>query len=174
MKVIITELKEVNIPNESEYKVIKPPADNGEKMKNCIGCFGCWMKTPGKCVIHDGFEGTGSYLGNCSELIFISECCYGSTSPFVKSVMDRAISYVHPNFVKRNGEMHHKRRYDNIISLKAYFYGENITEEEKNTAARLMKANIINFDGIMNEILFFETSGELISKKVIGGEDGIL
>ena len=25
----------------------------------CIGCFGCWLKTPGTCVIKDGFENMG-------------------------------------------------------------------------------------------------------------------
>ncbi len=24
-----------------------------EKIGACLGCFGCWLKTPGECVIHD-------------------------------------------------------------------------------------------------------------------------
>lgn len=24
-----------------------------EKINPCMGCFGCWTKTPGKCVIRD-------------------------------------------------------------------------------------------------------------------------
>lgn len=23
------------------------------KVTNCVGCFGCWTKTPGRCVIRD-------------------------------------------------------------------------------------------------------------------------
>ena len=159
MKIIITDLKKLNLPIEGEYRIISP--NDRADIKNCIGCFGCWMKTPGKCVIHDGFESTGGYLGSCSELIFISRCSYGSLSPFVKSVLDRAISYVRSNFVKRNGEMHHKRRYDNVIALRAYFYGDNITEDEKETARNIMTANIINFDGVMKEIAFFKSPEEL-------------
>lgn len=26
---------------------------NRNNVKNCIGCFGCWIKTPGECVIYD-------------------------------------------------------------------------------------------------------------------------
>ena len=119
MKLIITDIEDFNIPVEGEYKLIKPQGN----IRHCTGCFGCWIKTPGKCVISDGYENTGIDMGKCTELILISQCYYGSVSPFVKAVQDRAISYIHPDFVIRKGEMHHKRRYKNVISLSAYFYG---------------------------------------------------
>jgi len=58
--------------------------------------------------------------------------------------MDRSISYVHPYFEIRNNEMHHKKRYENHFELSVYFYGEDITEKEKATAEKLVKANSIN------------------------------
>ena len=119
-------------------------------VQRCLGCFGCWVKTPGRCVIHDGYENTGIQLGKCTELILISQCCYGSVSPFVKAVLDRAISYLHPDFVLRKGQMHHKRRYQNVITLSAYFYGEHITESEKKTARKLLQSNAVNYDGKRN------------------------
>ena len=93
MKLIITDIEDFNILIKGEHKVIKP---NGN-IRHCIGCFGCWVKTPGKCVLHDGYEETGVSMGKCTELIFVSRCYYGSVSPFVKMVQDRAISYIHPD-----------------------------------------------------------------------------
>lgn len=157
MKLIITDLKDFNIPVMGAYKMISPR----QKIHPCIGCFGCWVKTPGICVIHDGYENTGIDMGKCTELIYVSQCCYGSLSPFVKNVQDRAISYIHPDFVMRKGEMHHKRRYKNVISLSAYLYGANLTDAEKKTAQNMLAANADNFDGVVKEIRFFETEQEL-------------
>ena len=75
--------------------------------------------------------------------------------------MDRAISYIHPDFVIRKGEMHHKRRYDNVIQLTAYFYGENITDIEKETARNLMEANADNYDGMVKSVQFYQSVKEL-------------
>ena len=157
MKLIITDLEELNLQIEGEYKLIKPQG----AIRNCIGCFGCWIKTPGKCVIHDGYEMTGADMAKCSELIIVSQCCYGSVSPFVKMVQDRAISYIHPDFVMRKGEMHHKRRYKNVIALTAHFYGENITEKEKETARKLMQANADNYDGVVKDVCFYGSENEM-------------
>ena len=156
-KLIITDLENFSIPVEGEYKVIKPQGE----IRHCIGCFGCWVKTPGECVLHDGYEKTGSDMGHCTELILVSRCYYGSVSPFVKTVQDRAISYIHPDFVMRKGEMHHKRRYQNTISLSAHLYGENMTEIEKETARQLLQANADNYDGLVKEVFFYQSVKEL-------------
>lgn len=157
MKIIITDIEHFAMPVAGEYKIINPQGS----MKNCIGCFGCWHKTPGECVIHDGFERTGAALGKCDELIFVSRCVYGSLSPFVKMVLDRSISYVHPNFVTRRGEMHHKRRYDNTISVTAHLYGENISKTEMETAEKLMQANADNYDGSVKAVHFYRNIEEM-------------
>lgn len=157
MKLIITDMEDFNIPIEGEYKVIKPSGT----IRNCIGCFGCWVKTPGRCVIHDGYESTGIDMGKCTELILVSACCYGSVSPFVKTVQDRAISYIHPDFVIRKGEMHHRRRYNHVIQLSAHFYGDSITESEKKTARKLIDANADNYDAVVKGVSFYATVKEL-------------
>lgn len=157
MKLIITDIEDFRIPIEGAYQIIQPR----RAIHHCIGCFGCWVKTPGKCVIHDGYEGMGVCMGKCSELILVSRCCYGGVSPFVKTVLDRAISYIHPNFVMRKGEMHHKRRYQNVLMLSAYLYGENMTDMEKETARSIVEANADNYDGAVKGVHFYSSLQEL-------------
>ena len=82
----------------------------------CIGCFGCWIKTPGSCVLPDSYQEMGKLLSRTSELILISRCCYGGYSPYVKNVLDRSIGYIQPFFRIVHGEMHHVMRHDNRMA----------------------------------------------------------
>lgn len=133
---------------------------NNGKIRHCVGCFGCWVKTPGACVIRDEYGDMGADLGHSSELIIISQCFYGGYSPFVKNVLDRSISYIHPYFVIRNGEMHHRPRYEQSLDLSVWFYGE-ITEKEQRTAEKLVRANAINLNCQRVKVSFVRESAEL-------------
>jgi multimeric flavodoxin WrbA len=134
-----------------DYAVI---SDNG-KILPCVCCFSCWIKTPGQCVIKDGYENMGLLLSKCQRLIIVSKCVYGSYSPFAHNVLDRSIPYLSPYFRIINGETHHQNRYDNSVILSVYFYGE-IADCEKETAEKLVKANGINFYAKKTEIFFNE------------------
>ena len=130
-------------------------------IRNCIGCFGCWIKTPGKCVIKDGYDDMGEILSKANKVIIISKCYYGGYSPFVKNILDRSISYLLPFFRTRKNETHHKPRYKNNFGLQVYFYGEHISEQEKDTARKLVAANCVNFYVQEQEVLFSSSVNQL-------------
>lgn len=154
MKLILSDIENLPIKSDDKHHIIY----NNGNLHYCIGCFGCWIKTPGQCVIKDDYSNMGQLLSRCDELILISKCTYGSFSPFIKNLLDRSISYISPYFIIRKGEMHHKRRYDNVISISAYFYGEDITQIEKETAKSLVIANAVNYHGIVKDVLFYSSA----------------
>ena len=128
-------------------------------IRPCTGCFCCWLKTPGRCVIRDGFEHMGALLSEADELLIISRCSFGGFSPFVKNVMDRSIGYLLPYFRIIRGEMHHRIRPKRApLPLRILFYEEDITEEEKAEAESYVKSVCINLEAELRELRFYESS----------------
>ena len=154
MRLIIHDLKKEQadqfLPQDENTKVIYQKSE----IKPCRGCFGCWVRTPGKCGQTDGYEMMGELFAQTEELVIVSRCVYGSFSPFVKMVLDRSLSYLLPDFQIIDGEMHHLRRYENQFRLRVLFYGEDITEWEKETAKNLVYANAKNLNAQVEEIEF--------------------
>lgn len=140
---------------------------NTGTIQHCIGCFGCWIKTPGKCVLKDGYDNIGKILSKAEKITIISRCFYGCYSPFVKNVLDRSIPWLLPFFKIKNNETHHKRRYQNNMQFTVHFYGENTSTEERETAKKLVKANCINFYVKNYEISFSKSLEELCGKVTV-------
>jgi multimeric flavodoxin WrbA len=134
-------------------------SDNG-KITPCICCFGCWIKTPGQCVIKDGYDTMGLLHSKCGRIVIISQCFYGGYSPFVHNVLDRSIPYLLPYFETKNGETHHKRRYDNKCTITVYFYGK-IPDKEKKTAEKLVGANGVNHHAEKTEVYFYDNPNDI-------------
>jgi len=157
MKVILHDLTEaqwekLGLDTNAGDEVV---SGSGEE-KFCTGCFGCWLKTPGRCVIPDVYQCMGEKLSRANELIIISKCSFGSYSSLVKNILDRSISYISPFFVIRKGEMHHRSRYHNTLTISVLFYGADITDEEKETARSLVEANALNLNGRIGSVRFME------------------
>lgn len=133
---------------------------NNGKINPCVGCFECWIRPEGKCIIDDGYNDLAEKLSQCDELLILSECRYGEFSPFIKRVYDRSISYVKPNFTIRHGKMHHKRKFGNIMKIKAFLYGDNLTIQEKETMDEMVNANANNYEAIVDAIFFYNSKNE--------------
>lgn len=130
-------------------------------IRNCIGCFTCWIKSPMECVLKDGYEHMAEKLAACDELVLISKCTYGGPSAFVKNVLDRSIPYLHPDFVIKDGQMHHKQRFPQHITMKVIFYGDDLSEAEKESAGAWVEAMAVNFDAAPVETVFCTNAVEV-------------
>ena len=130
-------------------------SDNGA-IKPCNGCFGCFVKDPGKCIVHDGYENMGYLIHHAEEVVVISRYTWGCFSSFVKNVCDRSLGYILPYLGIYNGESHHKKRYKEDKPWSFIFYGHNINDTQKECAIKYVNAVCVNLKGYVKEILFHE------------------
>jgi multimeric flavodoxin WrbA len=96
----------------------------------CCGCWGCWVKTPGECVIQDDMPAVLKSVVNSDLVVFISPLVMGFVSPLLKKVNDRMIPVVHPYVVIDNGECHHLKRYDHYPKLGLVLVDRDIDKIE--------------------------------------------
>ncbi len=50
------------------------------KIPRCTGCFGCWVKTPGRCVSNDASREISSAVTKSDLVVFASPVLMGFTS----------------------------------------------------------------------------------------------
>lgn len=161
MNLVIHDLseKEWNKIN-ADYEGWKVVSDNGN-IGPCIGCFCCWRKTPGECVIKDGYDNLGALIHHADEVTVISRYTYGGFSAFVKNAFDRCIGYILPQFEVIKGETHHKRRYDEDKAFTFIFYGHELSMEQKESARQYVEAVCANIRGHVEDLIFRECEEEM-------------
>ncbi len=116
-----------------------------DRLHPCAGCFHCWIKTPGCCVINDDAGPILRDFIRSRALLLLSPVKYGSYSPLIHRLLHRSIPMVLPYFKKINGEVHHQPRYLQYPRLVAIGYGATITGAEAETFKSLTDANAVNF-----------------------------
>lgn len=136
-------------PNLSLIEIIK------ENINPCIGCFRCWVKTPGHCMLKNDLTAkTTPAFVQSDTMLIVSSIHYGSYSATMKRVIDRSIPNILPFFRKYKNEVHHQMRYKKLARQIILAYGDNLTPSEKETFIKLTKANATNF-GIPDPIVYF-------------------
>ena len=123
-------------------------------IRPCVGCFSCWNKTPGRCVVRDGYDDIGVLIHRAAEVVVISRYTYGGFSGFVKNVLDRCIGYALPQFEVVDGETHHRRRYDEDKPYTFIFYGPGLGREQRERARRYVTAVCANTRGHVRDVVF--------------------
>ena len=65
-------------------------------IKHCVGCFSCWVKTPGKCITKDNSDGICRAYINSDLILFASPVIMGFTSALLKKTHEKLLPLVHP------------------------------------------------------------------------------
>lgn len=95
----------------------------------CKGCFSCWIKTPGRCIIEDNAQKLPELISSCNELIIVSRLVYGGFSPDIKAYVDRLIPCLLPFFKKKKNMLYHPYRFKNKLKITYLFYTNDKPEQ---------------------------------------------
>ena len=115
------------------------------KIGSCYGCFKCWVQTPGICIIDDVERDIAKEAIQSDLLIFLTPVTFGGYSSELKKAVDRLIPLVMPFFIKIDGEVHHKSRYERYPSLMGIGVLPNEDKESEQLFKTLVNRNAINF-----------------------------
>ena len=99
-------------------------------IKNCTGCWSCWVKTPGLCSIKDDYEQVFSRISHSDEVFYISPVILGYESSILKKCKDRSIGTALPYITLFEGEQHHIQRYDKNPEIRVLLLTDEDTNQE--------------------------------------------
>ena len=114
------------------------------KIKNCIGCNYCWLKTPGICTVKDDHEIILKRMIKSEQVWIISDVTLDFVTPLAKNIVDRTIPLATMNLKMSGKQMRHVLRY----KTKGYDFGLIIRgEADMDYLHRWSERVAINFGG---------------------------
>lgn len=136
MKLILSDQPlSVALPEHSDTRLIDL---SRMKIANCVGCFGCWTKTPGKCVIRDDAVQVYPLIAQSEAVLYVSRIKYGGYDTTMKTMLERAIPIQQAFLRLVEGEIHHVQR--RVVEKRAVIVGYGATGPEEEALFRQLVA----------------------------------
>ncbi len=138
------------------------------KLAHCIGCFGCWIKTPGVCVASDESWEIIQTILQSDMTIFFSPVTFGGYSSTLKIVLDRFLPLLLPFFGKYYGDIHHLPRYSSYPRLVGIGIMRQFIKAEAELFKALVGRNAINFHApsFAADVFSSEEDNETLNKQL--------
>jgi multimeric flavodoxin WrbA len=80
-------------------------------LHHCVGCWGCWVKTPGQCTSGDASLEIDRAVINADFVLWAAPLKMGYPAELLKRALDKHLPLIHPYMEVAYGEAHHLRRY---------------------------------------------------------------
>lgn len=102
-----------------------------ESLASCIGCFGCWVKDPGRCLIRDTMDDLNNRCMRSDVVVYLSPVVFGQFSGNMKCAIDRWLPNMLPYFIRRpDGSTIHSPRYKTYPCQFMIGYGDGLSAED--------------------------------------------
>jgi multimeric flavodoxin WrbA len=135
---------------ESQDFTIEHKCIAREELAPCMGCFGCWIKKPGKCVIPDGMDAVNAATMKSEVVIYLSPVIFGQFSANIKNAIDRWLPNMLPFFITRkDGSMIHPRRYESYPQQIIVGYGDDVCDEDAQLFIDITKKHRRNVESMI-------------------------
>ena len=99
-------------------------------LRYCIGCWGCWVKTPGQCSNTDATcLAMDRAVINVDFVLWAAPLKMGFPSSLLKMALDKHLPLIHPYTLVDHGEAHHRKRYAHYPRIGLLLEKEPGTDE---------------------------------------------
>lgn len=148
-----------------------------KKIAACMGCFHCWVKTPGICVIDDYGRELSEKLINCDLFVYVTPVTFGGYSSELKKAVDRIIPLMLPFFMNRQGEIHHMPRYKSYPKVMVLGVMKEENKEMEQIFHEVVKRNEKNwfnsFKGIVLQAGEIDDAGRILDEAMMEGGEAV-
>ncbi len=136
-----------------------------KRIGQCKGCFDCWIKTPGECIINDDAKGIMRSFVNCDVIVLLTPVTFGGHSSQLKKALDRMLGSTLPYLERYRGETRHPHRYDTAQRMVFVGLLPQRDHEAQTTYRELSKMNALNFraSGWATALVFSNERPEMAS-----------
>ena len=111
----------------------------------CLGCFGCWTRNPGLCLIVDSGRDVARKMIQCDLMILLTPVTFGGYCAHLKKALDRALGNLLPFFMKIDSEVHHKPRYESYPRWVAVGFLNQPDDHQADVFRQLVARNSLNW-----------------------------
>jgi len=144
-----------------------------KEITSCMGCFGCWIKEPGECVMKDGMAEINQKCMNSDIVVYLSPIVFGQFSANIKNVIDRWLPNMLPFFISRpDGSTIHSARYKTYPMQFIIGYGDGISQEDSELFVDITKKHRTNVEALVFQGNVKEISDVFKQEKLerVGGQ----
>ncbi|MFN0305130.1 MAG: 2Fe-2S iron-sulfur cluster-binding protein [Burkholderiales bacterium] len=117
----------------------------GYDIGHCMGEFDCFVKTPGRCRIHDEGQEIARAVHHAELVVLLTPLRYGGYSPQLKMAVDRLLPLISPFFRKAGDMTHHALRYEHRARWAALALDDTPSPERTRLFRAFAETNALNF-----------------------------